>query len=212
MITHIIVTTYNRPEYYDQLVNALRSTRVNIHAWNDGSDLPYPRHDFVEVHNRGHHGKDAYGALVGHAFRHAATQPWDRLLMVPDDVIPRPDLIPRCESSWNAIIDPFKILLNPLVDGRGHIRQWGSTYPVKVAGMWLTGWNDLCFYTDERIRPHLRARFHAPPDGCMGSGVGSQWSRRVREFGNLWQTDATLLKHRDGPSVMCPEERELNPL
>lgn len=210
--THVIITTYNRPDYFEALVRSIRSTHSDIVAWNDGSTIPYPTIDCVEMHREPHHGRKAYGSLVHKAFRHATTRTWDRLIMLPDDVIPIGRAIERCEHAWNAIIDPNRIMLNPLVDSRGHVQQWDSHFPVKVGAAWLTGWNDMCFYTDERIRPLLRGRFKPPGEDKKGSGVGSQWTRRVREYGNLWQVDRTLFTHRDGPSMMCPAERLANPL
>lgn len=211
---HVIITTYNRPDYYADLVDVLTDSHLDIHAWNDGSTMSYPEYDRVTMHRLPHHGRTAYGALVHRAFKHAAASLWDRVLMIPDDVTyrGRAGVARRCESAFRALADPNAIILNPLVDQRGHVRQWGGPYPIRVGNAWLTGWNDLCFYGDERLRPLMRGRFEPPGPNVAGSGVGRQWTRRLREVGNLWQIDRTLFDHRAGPSMMCPAERARNPL
>lgn len=227
MKTLVIITTYNRHDYLAELLPHVLGPDRTVWVIDDGS-VPRVEAKGAVVFHYPHHGRGAYHRLIDRTFDKARASAFDRFLMIPDDVMPWPDLhrfdvIPprtpfsHMEDIWQEVkaADPHAICLNPLVDRRGHIQQWGSAFPVKVTpNAWLTGWNDLCFY-GERSVFGLRSdpRFKPPTEGVhKGSAVGGQFSRRLRKHGNLYQVDQTIWLHRDGPSVMCPEERRENPL
>lgn len=216
MTTHVILTTYNRPEYYAELVPLLlEMPGVEVHVYNDGSDVPYPKiHGVASYRMCSHYGRERYRQLVVFAMKRATASAWDRLAMIPDDVLPAvPNPFTAAEEILQKIPDEKAMLLGMLVDKRGHKWQWRGKLPEHtIPEAWNTDWNDLCFYADERIRQVLPRGLGVPHPLAMGSGTGALWTRHLRPHGTLYCVDKTLWKHRPGPSVMCPMERKIHPL
>ena len=216
MTTHVILTTYNRPEYYAELVPQLVAMPgVEVHVYNDGSDVPYPKVPGVASYERSaHQGRERYRYVVAYMMKKARAGQWDRLAMIPDDVTPAvQNPFTEAERILQSIDDPRALLLGMLVDRRGHQWQWRGKIPEKVSPeVWNLDWNDLCFYADERIRQVLPRSFGTPHPLAMGSGTGALFSRHLRRHGNLYCVDKTLWNHRQGASVMCPIERKMVPL
>ena len=218
MKTLVVVTTYQRQSYLDELLPELMGEDRTVVVWDDGSEPRAKVPKGVQSQWVPHHGRLNYGALVGRIFRKAAATQYDRFCMIPDDVTPAVrDPFFEMEDVWREVVahDPYAICLNTLVDKRGIIGQWGSNHPVKVTDRaWMTGWNDLCIYAN--LVPFTRvaaANDYKPPlNHHHGSGVGSQLTRHLRRAGNLYQVDDSIWFHRAGPSVMCPEHRREVPL
>lgn len=216
MSTRVIITTYNRPEYCAELVAFLaRFPELDIHVYDDGSDVVYPKMG-VHVHRMQHHGRENYRVLVQRILHLATIAAWDRLVMLPDDVLPAvADPLAEAEQAWVHIRqqDPAAVLTGMLIDRRGHCQQWDSHYPVRVGSAWHTGWNDLCFYAGQEFRRALPVRLKERRVGAhVGSGTGSLFSRFVRQYGNIWNVGSTLWHHRQGESMMNPMERKVHPL
>lgn len=217
MTTHVIVTTYNRPEYCVELVERLDKVGgLKVYLYNDGSTEKYPARwpgCVAQYEVTRHHGREEYRKLVAYAFKKATALDWDRLAMIPDDVLPAvQEPFAVAELLWQRITDPNKVLLGVLVDKRGHIRQWKGPVPVRHGDVWMTGWNDLCFYTDETIRPRLPRGFGLPHPLAVGSGTGAIFTRMMRPHGSIYTVHKTLWHHRQGESQMNPWERKIHPL
>lgn len=214
--TLILITTYNRQEYLSELLPCLEG-KGQVVVFDDGSEprtkVPsWASHKWVP-----HHGREHYYALINRVLSWGSARTQGRVLMIPDDVMPAvPDPVAEAEDIWQEVLaaDPYAICLNPLVDRRGVIGQWGSHHPVRVTPRaWHTGWADLCFYGDARVIRAASSKAYGPPQpNIFGSGVGGQFTRLVRKSGNMYQVDKTLWNHRQGPSRMCPEHRREVPL
>lgn len=219
MKTLVIITTYEREDYLTELLDAIGPDPSRyVQVWDDGSQPRYTRvPTWASYRWVPHHGREHYHQLMTRILGKAQHLTHDRVCILPDDVLPAiATPFEEMEDIWLDIrgIDPHAVCLNPLLDRRGHIRQWRGHYPVQVTSRaWMTGWNDLCLYA--AAAPFFRAaaiQYEPPREGIVGSGMGSQLTERLRKVGNLYQVDQTLWHHRQGASKMNPEERRKHPL
>lgn len=181
-----LITTYKRAESCQRLVDALQG-QGEIVVYGDNVDYTIERCTF---HNRSvHYGRHGYFQTVNDLFNRRYKA--DYYFMLPDDFMPKPDMVERAIEIWNSIDDPQKICLNLFADRIG-IPCWSRFTPIDKGNVWHTQWVDMCFMSTEyffvmlgRLRRSISAR---------GSGVGQYVSLTLKnkKF-NMYQVKESLV-------------------
>jgi len=229
MNVRINIMTFDRPQLLFALLSRLRECEefgddsYEYHVWDDGSpETPViPDSMSVQIHCRGKQGgKERYARWFSEMVDHSHDdKSWDRLLILPDDVLPTHiTFYKHLEATWLSIKGP-KICLNPLATSRGPIRQWTHVEPMDWGSVWCVGWNDCCSYSERLFIKEImgqtpgfhRRRWYAKP--LLGSGVGMQISKRLVARGHkCHMVKNTLLSHGAHESKMNPVARSLETL
>lgn len=241
MKIHAIITTYNRREMLLALLGDLAREQAAgadlfVMIFDDGTPpgnqvasdeiaaiLKADSFRLIRMHRN--HGKARYWQLVTATWQTAYRLAWDRLCMLPDDVRLSDPFFSECERVWQAIEDPKKLVLNPLLDTqRQNVPCWTPINPTprRHSGVAYrhVGWNDLCLYSERafldalnqgRLRPIPMQRWQRDP--ALSSGVGAQVSTRLYAGGyGMYQVSRSLVFHGDHESQLNPQERKRNGL
>jgi glycosyltransferase involved in cell wall biosynthesis len=197
MSVAFLITTYNRQESCQRLVDALQG-QGEIVVLNDGCG--YRINGCTQVFQPSHYGKQRYWMTVNNLFHHRPKA--DYYFMLPDDFLPKEDMVIEAINIWQGIQDPQKICLNLATDRMG-CACWTKFEPQDMGNVWLTQWVDMCFLCEERFFTTIHhineIRMNWNSGRVKSSGVGSQISRRLYSIGyNLYQVKESLV-------VMQPE-------
>jgi len=195
-----VITTYNRPQLFTQLIRALM---VEIEASghehevliaDDGSALNYAeqaaeelagqeiRTCFIGFAKNG--GKKHYWHVMDEVYKVAQGKEWDVMVQLPDDVLPVPGMYNTAVEMLHSLKLP-NVLINLYRCHREH--EWGSANAFDINDkLRLTGWMDMCYACkrgaisalDYSVVP-VNRDWHRSPE--LGSGVGAQLSRRLRQ-------------------------------
>jgi hypothetical protein len=186
-----LITTYNRQESCQRLVDALQG-QGDILVVNDGCDYVINgcRQHFLSQHN----GKTYYWMTVYTLF--ALRGQYKYYFMLPDDFMPQPDLVETALRLWAEINDPQKICLNLFADRIG-VSCWTNFIQKDMGDVWLSQWVDMCFLCEERFfgmvnMREVRSSFAGSK--ALSSGVGAMISRHLYRKGlNLYQVKESLV-------------------
>ena len=187
-----LITTYNRQESCQRLVDALQGQGTII-VLNDGCN--YKINGCRQVFQPTHGGKPRYWVTVNNLFHHRPKA--DYYIMLPDDFLPQAGMVEKAIDIWNSIEDPQKICLNLATDRMG-VACWTRFLPEDRGNVWLSQWMDMCFLCEERFFTTLGGTTEIHMNWYSGrvksSGVGSQISRRLFAIGyNLYQVKESLI-------------------
>ena len=220
----VMATTYQRPALCARLLHALAAQRMGLSIAaqvvldDQFHDAPGYAHIFQDadialcMQEQPHEGKAGYYRTITRLWEAARDIDARYYLQLQDDVELTPGALRALIATWEAIDDPLKICLNPMVDSTRerlypfHYRKFGATL------VRLGQWVDCLFFCERRLFEvlewHLTDPEVTPPGRKKSSGVGAQLMHRLREMGyHLYQVDHSLVTHGDHPSVMHPERQ-----
>jgi len=190
-----LVTTYNRQESCQRLVDALQG-QGDIVVLNDGCDYVINgcRQYFLNQHN----GKTYYWMTVKTLFAYRGTHKY--YFMLPDDFLPTGNMVEDAINIWNSIEDEKKICLNLFADRIGS-SCWTNFTPIDRGDVWQTQWVDMCFMCDNTFFNIVRIKeinYKTASQRGMSSGVGAMISRQLHRHGyNLYQVKESLVIPQD---------------
>ena len=204
----VFITTYNRPEMLERLIDQLAEDapdKVRIWVWQDGGDV-YPNKLINKIGHVGifqpgwHHGRERYWEFINTALDRLRITSFDWFVWLPDDALLVPGFLHRCMEMWNKIseMDSHAVCLNPAMDeARRGSGCWSPFSPVKFDDVWLTQWMDCSCFAPREMLDALGWRLEKiKPRRGRGSLVGMQISHRLVAKGyTLWQPDNTLWYH-----------------
>jgi glycosyltransferase involved in cell wall biosynthesis len=191
---NILITTFNRPDMLKQLLQDIEDNTgyhvIKVFVIDDGSTLPYniggKNIFYTKLNNN--HGKEWYYKVVSVAFKSQKREPYDYVIMLPDDFRLCDGFFDKAIAAYDAIDDENKICLG-LGDSRADKRQWVQHQPVKVffqqIEYWHTQWNDLCFIATNKFLKALKHRT-SKMKVSKGSGVGAYISTKLSAHYNLY--------------------------
>ena len=186
-----LITTYNRQESCQRLVDALQGYG-DIYVLNDGCD--YDIKGAKQSKLREHLGRSGYWRTVNCLFRGRGNHKY--YFMLPDDFLPADGMVEKAITLWNSIKDPQKICLNLYADRIG-IPCWTGFKQVDKGNVYLRQWVDMCFLCEDKFFTELGeltdTRGNWQTKGS--SGVGAMISKRLKrkEF-NLYQVKESLVE------------------
>jgi len=184
-----LITTYNRKESCQRLVDSLRGIG-DITVLGDCVDYTISGCKFM---NRSeHYGRAGYWHTVKKLFAIRGSHQY--YMMLPDDFLICESQIIEAIEIWNGIDDPLKICLNLYMDRYG-LRCWTKFYPEDKGSVWQTGWVDMCFLCEESFFRHIRLKQKIANNS---SGVGAQISRQLFQKGfHFYQVKDSLVSIQD---------------
>jgi hypothetical protein len=216
----------------DDLEASIGEHELSLIIADDGSKSRYLeqiraeyRHLKIQVRQfKVNHGKKKYWMLVSWLFAELRLRKFDFVLMLPDDVRLSPSFFDDLLARWDAIEDPNKICLSPLLAENHYGKpMWGSAPPISIRAenfrIIRTQWTDMCFMAPRKffellnfeVRPISPRRWRKKTN--LSSGVGEQITMRVRKTGvNMYHLANSLVLHGTHISKMNYEERLRSPL
>jgi hypothetical protein len=191
MSVTFLITTYNRQESCQRLVDALQG-QGDILVLNDGCE--YRLNGCMQIFQL-HRGKQQYWMTVNNLFQNRPKA--DYYIMLPDDFLPKTGMVEKAINTWESIIDPAKICLNLATDRLG-CACWTRFTPEDRGRVWLSQWMDMCFMCENKFFTVLKRITEIHMNWNSGrvksSGVGSQISRRLFSMGyHLYQVKESLV-------------------
>lgn len=214
----VLITTYNRPELLDRLLEQIPSW-CNVSVYDDGSTRPYTLPDNIYT-KCAHHGKTNYWKLVNRIFSEIPED--DHYIMLPDDVTLEDNFFEKAVKLWENLEDKHKICLSLLLDKSWIGKPNWTNYPhrtiiYKNISYYRTQWVDMCFIAGPEffrvlggIHPIPKKRWD--DNKYLGSGVGQQISMRLYKRHNLYQVTESLVHHGDHVSMMNRMARRKTPI
>lgn len=220
-----IITTYNRPKLFERLIDALivemdlDNFTHSVLIADDGSEPQYAetladklQENGIDTHllrSDENGGKENYWYLMHQVYRRTKNMAWDILVQLPDDILPAPGMYQTIEAFLSKL-QAEKVLINLYRCHRES--EWGSGEPFDIdKHIRHTGWMDMCYACKREaiaaisyaVHPVWR-NWHIERE--MGSGVGAQLSRRLRNAGvNQYQfKKSVVIDTGEHPSQMNP--------
>lgn len=194
MVNQLVITTYNRKQQVEQLINSLKFDG-EITVFNDGGEIPEVSCNLIN-YNR-NHGKRYYYELVTKIFNYLKAKDFKYFWMLPDDVMVDENIFIETADIWERLKDPRKVCLSV---GHSHNRHyqpcWTQFTPRVLGEVVLTGWNDLCFMAERDFLELLNYKIEEPYSGYdyRSSGVGRYISRTLFWNGwNMYHTDKSYV-------------------
>lgn len=191
-----LITTYNRQESCQRLVNSLQGIG-DITVVHDGTN--YEIIGATNINPKIHLGKQGYWRLVNLLFRNRGIHKY--YLMTPDDFMICDSQIANAVDIWDSIKDPRKVCLNLFTDRIGK-PCWTQLKPRDKGEVWQTGWVDMCFICEEHFFdelgtiPPIRLNWKDKP--YMSSGVGAYISKHLYSKGlHFYQVKDSLVTPQD---------------
>jgi len=182
-----LITTYNRPESCQRLVDSLRGLG-DIYVVNDGCD--YVIKGCTQYFQKPNLGKKGYWETVNRLFKMKGLHEY--YFMLPDDFLPTDNMVIRAIELWQNINDPRKICLNLDGDRQG-VACWTNFQPIDKGDVWLTQWVDMCFMCKDMFFRALKLIPKRFPVASRSSGVGAYISRKLyNQKYNLYQVKEAL--------------------
>jgi len=189
MDINFLITTYNRQQSCQRLVNALQG-QGDITVLNDGSDYDiYGCTKYMKLQR--HNARQYYWRTVETLFRHRGQYRY--YIMIPDDFLPADGMVEDALKIWENINDDKKVCLNLYADRIG-LMCWTRYKPVDYGNVWKTGWVDMCFLCDDTLFNHIHSMKSVRPMLAGSSGVGQYISRKLyRNKFSLYQVKKSLV-------------------
>lgn len=209
----ILITTYERAEFLNNLVQALQRESPNF-------DLTFFIFDDAVAAN----GKKNYWKTINALWEQARGASFQYYIQMPDDMSLCEDFVAKAIHSWENIGDPKKICLNLLLDGHRLGRTcwtdfWPQLYLHKGGRYLRIQWVDMFFICERSFFEQLNWEINPiPPNRWesnprLSSGVGQQISQRLHKKGwRLFQTTLHMAEHLGDESKMNPQVRAKEPL
>jgi GT2 family glycosyltransferase len=233
MKLHIAITTYNRPDGLEKLLQGIQKEQgdheIKIFLYDDCSPKPYQelQHQFdLDIQwftFPKNNGKQGYWRVVDRVLQDASQCEFDYFFLLQDDGILVPNFFDEAIRKWNGILDRKKATLCTFTPKTVYNRvMWGGrAKDVTFRGeTFIDGGYVDCEFMCPRetlnrlafqIRPvHLDWKRH--PN--MSSGVGMQMTQRLNDLSMKMYVCRYSLIDKDLKikSEMNKEEREKNPL
>ncbi len=187
METCFLITTYNRKESCQRLVDSLKDIG-DIIVLGDSVDYTITGCKFINL--KWHNGRVNYWLTVKQLFSLRGHHKY--YIMIPDDFLTTPEMIKKALETWDAIEDPKKICLNLFAD-RINCKCWTNYMPRDRGAVWQTGWVDMCFLAEEKFFTSVKIR-NASVFPRQSSGVGQQISSQLfRQGYHLYQVKDSLV-------------------
>lgn len=236
----VVINTYDRPEPCREQLQRVRRAlearglreRALLLVLRDAcrQDYAHARRQALDVASsclwldaRERFGKARFWQVYQTAFLLARHYRPARALFLHDDVEFEADLLERADELWSATAaDPLRrvlYLFSSRDDEAGG--RWIKFPRQELPGQQcrLTNWFDLqAFLVDQAFFELLQYRLipiHAnrwKRDPALSSGVGRQFTLRLRGRATVYQAWPPLVKHGSEPSVANPEARIQNDL
>lgn len=186
-----LINTYNRQESCQRLVDALQG-QGDIVVLNDGCD--YIINGCEQYFLPQHNGKPYYWKTVSTLFSFRGRHKY--YFMLPDDFLPKDNMVEDAIRLWWGINDPTKICLNLFADRIG-CSCWTNFSPRDRGDVWLTQWVDMCFLAEDKFfnnAPVRNMSYWPASRRGIGSGVGAGISRQLHKKGfHLFQVKESLV-------------------
>jgi hypothetical protein len=236
----VVINTYERPEPCREQLQRVRRAldaaglrdRALLLVLHDACQQDYAlaRQQALDVAGsclwldaRERFGKVRFWHVYQTAFSLARHYRPARALFLHDDVEFEADLLERAEELWSATAgDPLRRVLYLFSSRDDEANgRWTKFQRQDLPGRQcrLTNWFDLqAFLVDQAFFELLQYRLipiHAnrwKRDPTLSSGVGRQFTVRLRGRGTVYQAWPPLVKHGTEPSVANPEARSRNDL
>ena len=189
-----LITTYNRHQSCQRLVNALQGLGSDVVVFNDGSD--YTIKGCRQSRYTYHRGKAGYWKTVKSLFNIRGHHKY--FIMLPDDFLPAEGMVEEALRLWRDIKakDSRAICLNLYADRQG-VACWTRFKPQDKGEYWLTQWVDMCFLAEDEFFTHVKNIGGLVPRIArqgVGSGVGAYISRGLMKMGlNMYQVKKSLV-------------------
>jgi len=181
-----LITTYNRQESCQRLVNRLVAYG-DVYVFNDGSD--YNISGATQLKRQNNLGKRGYWRSVNALFAMRGNHKY--YFMLPDDFMPADDMVNKALAIWNSINDPQKICLS-ISEGRPDHECWTKFTAIEKDTVWLTQWVDMCFMCEDKffqrlgVLPQVNAQ--------RSSGVGRYISKYLHHLRlHMYQVKESLV-------------------
>lgn len=177
MDTAFLITTHNRQESCQRLVDALQG-QGEIIVLNDGCE--YNISGATQKIRKMHFGKQGYWCTVNQLFGMRGKHQY--YFMLPDDFLPVDNMIERAMAIWRELDDPICLNLYPDRVGK---KCWTDFPPKDMGIAWKTQWVDMCFmakdnfFTQVGRIPQIKFDWKRHPKA--GSGVGRYISLRLND-------------------------------
>lgn len=181
-----LITTYNRQQSCQKLVDTLHG-QGDIVVLNDGCcyEIKNCKQYFLINHN----GRRGYWKTVKALFKFA--KGYKYYFMIPDDFLPKDNMVEEALNIWNKIDDKAKICLNLYADRVG-MSCWTIFNPKNKGYVWHTQWVDMCFMAEQRFFDAIDLQLVRA--NTRSSGVGAQISRQLNKAKyNLYQVKESLV-------------------
>lgn len=212
MVVQIYITSYNRPEMLQSVLDHLDEYDVNISIYDDGSDKPL---DDERVVRLAHGGKENYWKVWAKMLHNAETNLADLYIFMPDDFQAlQVDRIKELHHRYKHT----EYIYNIINDGR--TKQWVGLEPFDVdEHTTRVGFTDCGFFCNRPALHKLGFYMKQTPTRWweqgenISSGVGMMLSERAhRQRIPIYLPKTSLAYHGDHDSMMHPQERKNNPL
>ena len=213
-----IITSYNRKESLINLLSQLDKQETDIIIYDDNSDFQLDRPDYIKLPFN--YGKEYLWLKFKKIFNNIPKS-YDFYVILPDDISIDSNFIKNSVDMWVKLPDKDKISLSLLTDLRVQNPNWTNFKPIIKDEYIQTQWNDLCFICEkefftieiQKISLHRWEILSKQLNCNLGSGLGGQISRYWHNKGRtMYHTKTSQVYHKQGVSMMNPEERLINPL
>lgn len=216
---NLIITTFNRPEMLDNLLQQIeeqqpRKTVIHIH--NDGSVMNY--FEVIDKYKgklqiryffHDHYGKKRYWALINKVFKSRAKARY--YIMLPDDDILQDNFFDRVINKWKSITSPLKICMMPSINKeRKWENSWTGVIPKKEGKVYNSGFVDMRFICEKDFFETIGELEAIPVERWkdnekISSGVGAQMSLKLCNEGYMMYISEEDLTYQ------IPHKSEMNP-
>jgi FkbM family methyltransferase len=230
----VAITTYDRPELLDRLLDDLEREAppegLHVRVYDDASAGGYGRIEerlraqgWAYVRAPRQHGKEGWwrwwNAILADLRRTNAST----FIVLQDDMRLCRGFFARSRALWSSIADPRKASLFLHVDecttGVGETR-WTPVRTRSLGAVSECGWVDCTAFLCERatlealawhVDPISPGRWRGNP--LLGSGVGAQISARLHlRRRTMYRVNDSLTLHTEGASRMNPDARRQQPM
>lgn len=221
----IVITTYNRSEMLEKLLDEIHNKKKNLKIlvmiFDDGGTeeikIKHPYQKKITLYPN--NGKRKYYRIINASFNIIKNISSEYFIYLPDDVSLIDNFFDETKRIYESIHSPNKICLSILTDGRINRTNWTDFESIDFGEFYKTQWNDLCFIAkknffeslDYKILPITPKRWEKNPN--LSSGVGQQISMRLLSFNlEMFHTKKSMVLHGDHESKMNYNERKITSL
>jgi len=232
----VFITTYDRPELLIRLLTQIKhygkGYRIHLIIVEDKSGADYSKcfkyiqQNFDSWHYKElktHRGKKNYHEVINAGLN--ILQGYDftakYFFKLDDDQLLEPRFFHRAIKMYQSIMDPRKIGMTLINDGREKCWTGFKRTPYHSAGFefYLSQWVDMAFMGSMRFWGAFRFNIRETPrdwwdvDEKRGSGVYRTISKKLVSLNcNIYQVKSSLVFHGVHESKMNPKAREINDL
>jgi len=220
----VFITTYNRSEMLEYLIQQIQSQRNNLKlkiiVFDDGSDEKYQLSDQVSYFKFfPNMGKKKFWKIIDTSLKLIKQIDAKYFIFLQDDVTIKENFFNDLRKKYEEIEDPKKISLSFLSDYRIKSPNW-TNYQPRVRGEVIkTQWIELHFICEKKIFEALEYKMEPinptrwDDNPLLSSGVGWQMSLRLHNKGyGMYHTKESFVSHGDHESKMNKQERVKNKL